>query len=445
MDALAWQQLLDHLACGIVLYDAEDRLVLCNADFRRLYPALAAELQPGRRFEDILRSAVARGVIPEAAGRQEEWIAERLRAHAEPAGALVRRMPDGRWRRIVEERLADGSLLAFSVDITEQVAKAEEAERALAEARLARERLDDAIEALPDGFALFDADDRLVVCNARFRELYAASAPAVTIGARFEDILRYGLARGQYPQAVGREEEWLAERLHRHLNPGSPQLQQLPGNRWLRIDERRTRRGGIAGVRTEVTELVRREQQLVDLNAQLDEALARLEQVSETDALTGIANRRHFDRRLAEEWSRVDRYGTPFALLLVDVDHFKRYNDRQGHQQGDRCLREVAQVLLACARRPTDLVARYGGEEFAVLLPHTTHEAAATQAQRLLGAMDEARLPHPDSPVAPFVTLSIGGALAEPGQAAGMEALVQAADRALYRAKAAGRHRIEFA
>lgn len=445
MDATALQQLLDHLDCGVVLYDAEDRLVLCNADFRRLYPGLADQLQPGRRFEDILRGAVGRGLVPEAAGREERWIIERLRAHAEPAGAIVRRMHNGRWRRIVEKRLADGSLLAFSVDVTDQVARAEEAQRALADARLARERLDEAIEALPDGFALYDAEDRLVVCNSRYRDIYAPSAPAMIIGACFEDILRYGLAHGQYPQAAGREAEWLAERLHHHRHPGSPQLQQLPGNRWLRIDERRTRDGGTAGVRTDVTELVRREQQLVELNAQLDEALARLEQVSETDALTGIANRRHFDRRLAEEWSRLDRYGMPFALLLVDVDHFKRYNDRHGHQEGDRCLREVARVLLACARRPTDLVARYGGEEFAVLLPHTTREAAAKQALRLLAAVDEARLPHADSPVATVVTLSIGGALAEPGRYEGTEALVQAADQALYRAKAAGRHRLEFA
>ncbi|MBL8287205.1 MAG: diguanylate cyclase [Rubrivivax sp.] len=445
MDAQAWQRLLDHLACGIVLYDADDRLVLCNADFRRLYSALADELQPGRRFEDILRRAVARGVIPEAAGREEEWVRERLREHAQPTGPLVRRTADGRWRRIVETPLPDGSLLAFSVDITEQVAKAELAERALADARLARERLDDAIEALPDAFALYDADDRLVVCNTRYRETYATSAPALNPGARFEDILRYGLARGQYPQAAGREAEWLAERLQRHRNPASPHLQQLPGNRWLRIDERRTRDGGIAGVRAEVTELVRREQRLVELNAQLDEARARLEQLSETDELTGIANRRHFERRLAEEVSRLERHGTPFALLLVDVDHFKRYNDLHGHQQGDRCLRQVAQVLAARARRPTDLVARYGGEEFAVLLPHTTRDAAMTQAMRLLAAVDDAHLVHGDSPVAPFVTLSLGGALAGSEPRLSTEALVQAADRALYRAKAAGRHRVEFA
>jgi diguanylate cyclase (GGDEF)-like protein len=571
--AIAWQHLLDHLACGIVLYDAEDRLVLCNADFRQMYAALADELVPGRRFEEILRRAVARGLIAEAAGREEDWVRERLRAHAEPSGPIVRRMPGGRWRRIIEARLSDGSHLAFSVDITEQVARSEEAEQALQAARLARERLDDAIEALPagfelwdaderlvafnselarlypaladllrpgvaweelvranhargalavaaedldgyidrrraerqaalhsathatgdgrwirtierptrdgglvgvrvditeqreqraaaeaatqrlhdaiealpDGFALYDAADRLVVCNARYRELYRESAPAMTLGVRFEDILRYGLAQGQYPQAAGREQEWLAERLQRHRHPGAPEIQQLPGNRWLRIDERVTRDGGVAGVRTEVTELVRREQQLVELNARLDEARARLEQQSETDALTGIANRRRFDRRLAEDWSRLVRHRTPFTLMLGDVDHFKRYNDSYGHPAGDLCLRQVAERLAGCANRPTDMVARYGGEEFAVLLPHATPEAAMAQAARFLAAVDEARIEHRDSPVARFVTLSLGVAVADLAIHADAADVVEAADRALYRAKSAGRHRAERA
>jgi diguanylate cyclase (GGDEF)-like protein len=257
-------------------------------------------------------------------------------------------------------------------------------------------------------------------------------------------VLRYGLAHGQYPQAAGREGDWLAERMHRHRHPGGPEVQQLPGNRWLRIDERITRDGGVAGVRTDVTELKRREQDLVELNARLDEARVRLEQLSETDALTGIANRRLFDRRLADEWGRLVRHGTPLTLMLADVDHFKRYNDRHGHQAGDHCLRQVAELLGSCLRRPGDLVARYGGEEFAILLPHTDGDSAARQAQRLMAAVDAAAVAHGDSPVAPHVTLSIGVARAVAGQADGAGALLQAADRALYRAKFAGRHRVEF-
>ena len=223
-------------------------------------------------------------------------------------------------------------------------------------------------------------------------------------------------------------------------------MQELPDNRWLRIDERRTRDGGIAGVRTDVTELVRREQALTELNARLDEANLRLELMSDTDGLTAVPNRRHFDRRLAEEWSRLARHGgMALTLLLVDVDHFKRYNDRHGHLAGDETLAAVARALVHSARRPTDLVARYGGEEFAVLLPHTDITGARVQAQRCLDAVARAAIPHGDSPTAPQVTISIGVAVATSGAPDGQQSLIERADAALYSAKAAGRARAEFA
>jgi diguanylate cyclase (GGDEF)-like protein len=267
-------------------------------------------------------------------------------------------------------------------------------------------------------------------------------------GTTFETISRHGLAHGQYPQAVGREEAWLAERLHAHHNPGGPLLQELPGNRWMRIDERRTRDGGIAGLRSEVTELVRREQELRRLNSRLDTLNGELAQLSDTDALTGLANRRHFDRCLAAEWVRAQRHQMPLALLLLDVDHFKRFNDRHGHPAGDSCLREVAKLLRSAARRPTDLVARIGGEEFAILLPHQDGDEAEVVALRCLAALARARIVHGDSPVAAHVTLSIGIAhVAHVNGSAGtmrdadVARLLDAADGALYGAKQQGRQR----
>jgi diguanylate cyclase (GGDEF)-like protein len=167
----------------------------------------------------------------------------------------------------------------------------------------------------------------------------------------------------------------------------------------------------------------------------------QLAELSQTDGLTGLANRRHFDRRLQEEWQRSARHGTPLALLMIDVDHFKRYNDHHGHLSGDDCLRAVAQALLGCARRSSDLVARYGGEEFAVLMPHATVEEAQAQAQRCIDTIAFAALTHGDSPLAPVVTLSIGVARIEPGFDATISPmrLLQQADLALYRAKHAGR------
>ena len=429
--------LLDAMEAGIVLYDADDRLVLCNADFKRLYPQRAAAMQPGRAFEDLLRAAVDAGEVPEAIGREAAWVAERLaqrRALRSGTQVFERRMVDGRWRRVFDQRLPDGSLLGFSLDVTELVEQREAMRSLQAQAQAARDMLDDALDALPDGFALFDADDRLVAANRRYREVYRDSAPVIEPGARFETIVRYGLERGQYPQAEGNREAWLAERLRRHREAdGVPILQQVTGERWLQIDERKTRAGGVAGVRTDVTELVRTREALERANAELT-------RLSSTDALTGALNRRGFDEHLAAEHRRALRHATPLALLLVDVDHFKRYNDRHGHPAGDAVLQQLAALLTQQVRRPGERVARYGGEEFALVLPHCTAEGATLVARRCLDAVAQAAIAHGDSPLGGGVTLSIGIAMARAGGSA--EELLARTDAALYRAKQSGRARM---
>jgi diguanylate cyclase (GGDEF)-like protein len=443
-------QILDALPAGILLFDGQDRLELVNRDFRQLYGPLAPALQRGADFEALLREAVAQGLVPvaQAEGPEaaEAWIQARLAAHRNPGAPMVRQLPDGRWRRIAEQRLPDGSLLAHSVDISELVQKENALEAARLEAEQARRELQDAIDALPDAFALYDAEDRLRVFNARYREVYALSAPVIVPGVRFEEVLRYGLAQGQFPQAAGREAAWLAERLRAHRQPAGPLLQELPGNRWLRIDERPTRDGGITGVRSDVTELVRREQALQSLNSQLDTLNDELAELSATDELTRLANRRTFDRRLAEEHARALRHGLPLALVLLDVDHFKDYNDAHGHPAGDRCLREVAALLREHTRRPSDLAARWGGEEFALLLPHDDGQQAQALAEQLMARLARLRLPHGRSPVAPHITVSAGVAAMAPGRLHDSPAtLVAHADAALYQAKRAGRDRVVVA
>ena len=168
----------------------------------------------------------------------------------------------------------------------------------------------------------------------------------------------------------------------------------------------------------------------------------QLKRVATHDALTGIANRRRFDEVLALEWARLQRGGGgELALILVDVDHFKRYNDHHGHPAGDAVLRAVAQALAGALQRPVDVVARYGGEEFALLLPQTGEAGAREVALRLLGAVRALQLPHGDSPTAATVSLSLGLAVASPGAPPLPGGLLAAADAALYRAKAQGRNR----
>jgi diguanylate cyclase (GGDEF)-like protein len=176
-----------------------------------------------------------------------------------------------------------------------------------------------------------------------------------------------------------------------------------------------------------------------------------------TDALTGVANRRHFDDMLNREWLRSRRHGDPLGLLLVDIDHFKLYNDRYGHPKGDVCLQNVVRVMQSVVRRTADLVARCGGEEFALLLPQTARAGAEFVAQRLLLALAARRIRHEASPTAGQVTVSIGIACYDEASAAWASPaaarqyrdelhsrcsgndLLLAADRALYSAKRAGR------
>lgn len=170
----------------------------------------------------------------------------------------------------------------------------------------------------------------------------------------------------------------------------------------------------------------------------LNNELAR---IARQDALTGLANRRCFDERLVQEWERSLRGGHELALLFIDVDHFKRYNDSYGHSAGDGCLASVAGAIARSLCRPADLASRYGGEEFVVLLPETDVAGAREVAERIQAAVDAMQLMHAASPTAGHVTVSIGLTARVP--ASGLaQALVDAADSALYAAKHAGRHRI---
>lgn len=184
------------------------------------------------------------------------------------------------------------------------------------------------------------------------------------------------------------------------------------------------------------------QQRLLEMSSQLQHVNRELSALSSTDALTGIANRRAFDRSLELEWQRGLRSGNSLALIIGDVDFFKRYNDTYGHQSGDACLRAVATALAASSRQPTDLVARFGGEEFAMLLPETSLSGAIAAAERRVAAVRALAVAHAQSDVAPHVTMSFGVSACVPTQTLTSDRLVEAADAALYEAKSLGRDRV---
>lgn len=183
-----------------------------------------------------------------------------------------------------------------------------------------------------------------------------------------------------------------------------------------------------------------RERELLILNEQLEVLNRQLELMAVTDSLTGLANRRSFNEFILREWRRAFRDVTPLAVLMIDIDHFKNYNDSEGHLAGDVCLQQVAMALQRGLKRPADLLARYGGEEFVVVLPETDMAGAILLAETLRHEIEILALPHPASSVANIVTVSIGVAVLDQRRDMNSEQTLDRADQALYQAKKDGRN-----
>jgi diguanylate cyclase (GGDEF)-like protein len=176
--------------------------------------------------------------------------------------------------------------------------------------------------------------------------------------------------------------------------------------------------------------------------SELQQANHRLENLSLSDGLTGISNRRSFDQYIDISWKSFNRGDKPLSIIMADIDYFKAYNDNYGHTEGDSCLIKVARCLVSSVKRPLDLVARYGGEEFCVILPETDSVNALIVAERIREKLKSLRIPHEHSQASQFVTLSLGVATMMPGDSYTIKEFIDNADKALYEAKAEGRNRV---
>ncbi|MGB7422014.1 MAG: diguanylate cyclase [Comamonas sp.] len=332
-------------------------------------------------------------------GRGERW----LSGHARP------------------QRLASGATLWYGYinDVTE--AK-EQALRLKATERMLKQLIGD----MPVALCLVDAHLRIYYRNHRFMEQLGYTEQEVP-------TLREWALRA-YPDPTYRaevSERWKlakAQAMDGRIAPGSYRITSRDGTH--RVMD-------VSGLIVRGTLLVTFEDH-TEHQAQAE----LLRKLAYVDGLTGIANRRSLDERLANEWSRCARSRSPMALLMIDIDHFKAYNDRYGHQKGDACLQAVARALTGCMARPHDVVARYGGEEFACLLPECDAAGACVVAERMCGAVYGQAIAHQDSPVAHVVTVSIGVACCIPEVGANPAVLVEQADAHLYGAKKAGRNRV---
>lgn len=302
----------------------------------------------------------------------------------------------------------------------------------------ARLLLRSTLDTLEVGVDIWNDQDQLVLYNNKINPMQATLYKSSDIGQSFETLMRKSLKQQLIPAAVGREEEWLAQRLALRGKSKEPLLQEISGNRWINTYESRTSEGFLVSARLDVTELVSHVKALEVRNHQLTYQTV-------TDALTGLANRRRFDQALINEWQRSSRSLAPLSLLMVDIDHFKAYNDHYGHLAGDECLRQVARALGQCVRRAGELVARFGGEEFVMLLPGADLNQASETAQKCMEQLSFVSLPHAASPTCWHVTLSIGVASVLPDATLEPADMVNAADAAMYRAKSTGRAHFEVA
>ena len=221
---------------GFAVYDSDLKLVTANRAYLSVLDGLP--IAPGIAYADMLHRAAVAGLIELGQTSADDFVKTMVdRLTDDPIEPVTLQMRNGVWMRLVDRWARDGDLVSLALNITEQM------------------RIWAAIEAIPDGFVLFDRDERLLTCNQRYRDIYKESAPAMQPGTKFEDILRYGLQRGQHPDAVGHEEEWLADRMDQHRNPGAPHEQNLADGRWIRAHDHMMPDGGRVGLRVDITPL----------------------------------------------------------------------------------------------------------------------------------------------------------------------------------------------
>ena len=254
--AKAREQLIDAIESlddAFVLFDAEERFVLCNSKYREYYPIAAPLLKPGKKFHDLVEESVGMGEMADTGMSIEEVVEDRLERFRDAAQPFFQQLRSGRWVRVSEHRTSDGGTVSIRTDVSDLRRAEEESRAAKEEAEKAQDQLVTAIESLSEAFLLFDAEDRFVLCNSKYKEFYPSVANLCVPGVSFEEMLRVFADSGEDEAALENPGAWVAARMEKHNNPGQPFPQHLSNGRWLQVSERKTKDGGTVSLRTDIT------------------------------------------------------------------------------------------------------------------------------------------------------------------------------------------------
>lgn len=356
---------INNMNQGLCFFDGEQRLIVCNKRYLEIYNLDPASVRPGMTFREIIDMRAKVGSFPNMSPEQYHAWRNHVAVSAEPSDSVVK-LTNGRVVKIRHRPMVDNGWVATHEDITEQTA----AEETLAEQN---RRFEAALNNMPHGLSMFDAEEKLIVCNRRYAEMYGLPPSLTEAGASLADMMEFRIRTGQGPADPAFFEKQKLER------SGRPQAStyRLPlmDGRTLQIDYESMLGGGWVTTHQDITEATRAE--------------AQINHLARHDALTGLPNRLVFRDELDAALAQAsEEHGV--AVLCLDLDQFKGVNDTLGHPTGDELLKAVSQRLLSCVRE-TDMVARLGGDEFAIIQRSGDQPSTANSlASRLVQSLSEA-------------------------------------------------------
>ena len=402
---------INNMSQGLCFFDGSQRLIVCNQRYTEIYKLDPARVLPGIKLQEIVDLRFAAGTFP--AMSAEEYLVWRsnIAVSAEVSDTIVK-LKDGRTIKIHHQPMPDLGWVATHEDISDRIAIEENLEEQ-------NRRFDAALNNMPHGLSMFDAEQQLIVCNRRYQQMYRLPEDLTAPGTSLKALMDYRAATGQAPT---KKDEFYQEQIRR-TGSGSACTYKitLDDGRTLQIDYEPMSNGGWVTTHQDITEATRAE--------------ARIAHLARHDSLTDLPNRLQFRDVLNDALISVDCDGNKIALISIDLDQFKAVNDTLGHPAGDELLCAVSARLRNCVRK-TDIVARLGGDEFAIIRSSVAgRKGLSALASRIIDSLSE---PFRIGDESVTIGTSIGIAIA-PDHGADFDTLLKSADTALYRAKSDGR------